>query len=292
MRVYMHFLKVLFSPITALLGFIQKYFKSLLFLLVLFFLFSTADPEGLRQPNLMKVYLSGPIMESDSLLEQLKEAEKEHIKGVLFVVDSPGGAVPPSIEIAEAIKRLKKKKPVIAYAAGTMASGSYYASIYADKIIANRGAMIGSIGVIMQGYNIAEIMQKVGIKEQTISKGTYKQMGTMTREWNSAEKAELDRLIDDTYRMFVSDVAKARGLDINNSKTFADAHVFSASRAMKVGLVDTLGTLYDAQKEVEKETKVSNPIWNSQSRMDKLLSRVVQESSAKIFSLISGLKAY
>ncbi len=288
----MHFLKVLFSPITSLLEFIQKYFKSLIFLLVLFFIFSSADPEGLRQPNLMKVYLSGPIMESESVLSQLKKAEKREIKGVLFVVDSPGGAVPPSIEIAEAIKRLKKKKPVIAYAKGTMASGSYYASIYADKIIANRGSMIGSIGVIMQGYNIAEIMQKVGVKEQTISKGTYKQMGTMTRAWNSAEKAELDRLIGDTYAMFVSDVAQARGLDVNKSKTFADAHVFSAQRAMKVGLVDALGTLYDAQKEVENEAKVRKPIWNSQSRMDKLLSRVVQESSAKIFSLFSGLKAY
>ncbi len=288
----MHFLKVLFSPITGLLGFIQKYFKSLIFLLILFFLFSTADPEGLREPNLMKIHLSGPIFESESVLERIKEAEKKHIKGVLFVVDSPGGAVSPSIEIAEALKRLKAKKPVVAYAAGTMASGSYYASIYCDKIIANRGSMIGSIGVIMQGYNVADIMEKVGLKEQTISRGKYKQMGTMTREWNVDEKAELNRLIDDTYEMFVGDVAKARGLDINNSKAFADAHVFSAARAKSVGLVDELGTLYDAQKLVETKSKVQKPIWNSESRMDKILSKVVQESSAKIYTLFSGLKAY
>ncbi len=288
----MHFLKVLFSPITGLLEFIQKYFKSLIFLLILFFLFSTTDPEGLREPNLMKIHLSGPIFESESILERIKEAEKKHIKGVLFVVDSPGGAVSPSIEIAEALKRLKEKKPVVAYAAGTMASGSYYASIYCDKIIANRGSMIGSIGVIMQGYNVAEIMKKIGLKEQTISKGKYKQMGTMTREWNRDEKAELDRLIGDTYEMFVSDVAKARGLDINNSKAFADAHIFSASRAKSVGLVDELGTLFDAQKLVEMKSKVQQPIWNSESRMDKILSKVVQESSAKIYALFSGLKAY
>jgi protease-4 len=288
----MHFLKLLFSPITGLLGFIQKYFKSLLFLLVLFLIFSNTDPEHLRQPNLMKIELMGPIMESETVLERIKEAQKKHIKGVLFVVDSPGGAVAPSIEIAEALKRLKKEKPVIAYAAGTMASGSYYASIYADKIIANRGAMIGSIGVIMQGLNIAEVMEKVGVKEQTIAKGTYKQMGTMTRAWNPAEKAELDRLIEDTYMMFVSDVAKARGLDINNSKAFADAHVFIAKRAKDVGLIDTLGTLHDAEKLVEKESRVATPVWNSTSRVDKLLSRVVQESSTKIFSVFTGLKAY
>ena len=288
----MNFLKTLFSPLTALLGFIQNYFKSLLFLLILFLFFSATNGDSLRQANLMKIDLSGPIMGSEHILAQIEEAEDSMIKGVLLVVDSPGGSVPPSIEIAEAIKRLNTKKPVIAYAAGTMASGSYYASIYADKIIANRGAMIGSIGVIMQGYNIEEIMQKIGVKEQTISKGIYKQMGTMTREWNSVEKAELDRLIGDTYKMFVSDVAEARGLDINNSQTFADAHVFSASRAKSVGLIDGLGTLYDVEKMLEKESKVALPVWSDQSKMQKLLSRVVGESVSSIYTMFSGLKAY
>lgn len=288
----MHFFQTIFAPITGTLGFIQKYFKSLIFLLILFFLFSTTDPEGLREPNLMKIHLEGPIFESNTLLTRIKEAEKKYIKGVLLVVDSPGGAVSPSIEIAEALKRLKEKKPVVAYAAGTMASGSYYASIYCDKIIANRGAMIGSIGVIMQGYNVADIMEKVGLQEQTISRGKYKQMGTITRAWNADEKRELDTLIDDTYKMFVRDVAQARGLDINNAEVFADAHVFSASRAKSVGLIDALGTLYDAEKVVEKESGVTTAIWNSESRMDKFLSKVAQESSAKIFSLFSGLKAY
>ena len=135
-------------------------------------------------------------------------------------------------------------------------------------------------------------MQKVEVKEQTISRGIYKQMGTMTREWNAVEKAELDRLIGDTYTMFVSDVAEARGLDVNNSSAFADAHVFSAQRAMSVGLVDELGTLYDAQKEVEKVSKVSAPIWNSESKVDKIMNRIAGESIAKIYALFSGLKAY
>jgi len=92
--------------------------------------------------------------------------------------------------------------------------------------------------------------------------------------------------------MFVSDVAKARGLDFNNSSVFADAHVFSAQRAMSVGLIDALGTLYDAKKEVEKMSKVMLPVWNSESKVDKLLRRVVGESATKIYALFSGLKAY
>ena len=288
----MQFLKTLFSPITALLGFIQNYFKSLIFLLLVFLLFSSQSGD-LRPANLMKIELKGPIFEASLLLDQIQEAEDDDmIKGVLFVVDSPGGSVPPSVEIAEAIKRLKEKKPVVAYAAGTMASGSYYASIYADTIIANRGSMIGSIGVIMQGYNIKEVMDKVGVKEQTISKGTYKQMGTMSREWNAAEKAELDRLIGDTYEMFVHDVATARKLDINQSKNFADAHVFSASRAMKVGLVDQLGTFYSAQKELEKRSGVKEAIWRQESKVDKMMHRVVGEASSQIYTLFAGLKAY
>jgi protease-4 len=289
----LQFLKNIFAPIGAILQFIQTYFKSLLFLLLLFMIFTVTQKEAMVDANLMKIHLSGPIMESAGVLAKIEEAqEDEAIKGVLFVVNSPGGAVPPSIEIAEAIKRLKQHKPVVAYAAGTMASGSYYASIYADEILANRGAMIGSIGVIMQGYNLEEVMQKVGVKEQTISKGIYKQVGTMMREWNAQEKAELDRLIGDTYTMFVGDVAKARGLDINQSSDFADAHIFTAKRAMRVGLIDGLSTLYDAQKRVEAITKVSKPVWRSESRMDKLFSKVLRESVSEVYTIFSGLKAY
>ena len=288
----MEFLKKLFLPITATLGFIQKYFKSMIFLLILFWVFSATAPDTMNRPNLMKIHLAGPIFDSESFLEDIQEAEEKHIKGVLLVVDSPGGSVPPSIEMALAIKRLKAKKPVIAYASGIMASGSYYASIYADKIIANPGAMIGSIGVIMQGMDISEIMEKVGFKEQTVSVGKYKQMGTATREWNEDEKEELNRLIHDTYEMFVSDVANARGLDINKSSEYADAHVFSASRAKSVGLVDEVGSIYEATQALQEVTGVKKPIWKSKDKMDKILDQIAQKGSVAIFSYFNGLKAY
>ncbi len=288
----MEFLKKLFLPITAILGFIQKYFKSMIFLLMLFWLFSATAPDTLNRPNLMKINLYGPIFDSESFLEDIEDAEASNVKGVLLVVDSPGGAVPPSIEMSLAIKRLKAKKPVIAYASGIMASGSYYASIHADKIIANPGAMIGSIGVIMQGMDVSEIMQKIGFKEQTVSVGKYKQMGTATREWNEDEKAELNRLIHDTYDMFVSDVANARGLDINKSSEYADAHVFSASRAKKAGLIDEVGSIYDAIEVLKEATGVKKPIWNSKDKMDKILDRITQKGSIAIFSYFNGLKAY
>ena len=288
----MNFLATLFSPITALLGFIQKYFKSLLFLTILFLIFGAPNTEQMKHSNLMKIELNGPIFDSSRFLEQVKEAEKSHIKGVLLVVNSPGGAVAPSIEMALAIKRLKEKKPVIAYASGIMASGSYYASIYSSKIIANPGAMIGSIGVIFQSPNFKELADKIGIKEQTIKVGKYKQIGTPTRDWLPHEREELETMINDTYDMFVEDVATARGLDINKSSDYADAHVFTARMAKDVGLIDEVGSIYTATKEIEKLSGVSLPTWKKKDKIDKLMDKFIIEGSSKLFSYFYGLKAY
>ncbi len=211
---------------------------------------------------------------------------------MLIVVDSPGGAVAPSVEISLAIKRVQEKKPVIAYAAGMMTSGSYYASIWCDKIISNPGATIGSIGVLFQSANIEELAKKIGIKEQIIKAGKYKQIGTPTREWTEFEKKELQRLIDDTYTMFVKDVAKARKLDIKNSKTFADAHIFSAKRALKVGLIDEIGSIWEAQKEVEKRSGVAVPKWKEKDRFEQFFDKIAQEGASKISSWFFGLQAY
>ena len=131
----MEFLRKLFLPITIPMKFIQDHFKAMIFLLIVVLIFTPATNESLVQNNLQSINLTGPIMEVSEVLEQIEKAHNdEKIKGVLLVVNSPGGAVAPSVEIAYAIKRLKEKKPVIVYAQGILASGSYYASIWADKI--------------------------------------------------------------------------------------------------------------------------------------------------------------
>ncbi len=288
----MNFLAKLFSPITALLAFIQRYFKSILFLTILFLIFGSPSSERMKPSNLMKIELNGPIFDSSRFLDEVKEAEKSHIKGVLLVVNSPGGAVAPSIEMALAIKRLKEKKPVIAYAGGIMASGSYYASIYSSKIIANPGAMIGSIGVIFQSPNFKELADKIGIKEQTIKVGKFKQIGTPTREWLPHEREELETMINDTYDMFVEDVANARGLDINKSSDYADAHVFTARMAKNVGLIDEVGSIYTATKEIEKLSGVSFPTWKKKDKIDKFMDKFIVEGVSKVFGHFYGLKAY
>ncbi len=272
--------KKLFLPITATLGFIQKYFKSMLFLLLLFVLFAPENEQELSPTNLQEIKLVGPIFDTTEVVEQLDKArENSNIKGVLLTVNSPGGTVPPSIEVMEAVKRIKGIKPIVVYASGTLASGSYYASCYADEIIANPGSMVGSIGVIMHGANISGLMQKLGVKSQVIQAGKYKQVGTTDRAWNKAETKELNKVIQDTYKSFVQDVADGRGLDVKDQHKFADAHIFTASQAKDVGLVDRLGVMYDAKNRVAELAEVDKAHWNKEDKFDKLIKKLSAETA-------------
>nr|HIC13322.1 signal peptide peptidase SppA [Sulfurimonas sp.]HIM74735.1 signal peptide peptidase SppA [Campylobacterales bacterium] len=271
----MDFIKKLFLPITVPMKFIQDHFKAMLFLLLLFLLFAPQNEQSLHTNNLQEISLIGLIMDSTEIVSKIDAAANDDsIKGVLLSVNSPGGAVAPSIEIAYAIKRLKKKKPVVAYAKGTIASGSYYASIWADEIIANPGSIVGSIGVIMKGADLSEVMQKIGIKTQGVHAGKYKELGTTDRPWSDYEVNELNKVIQGTYDMFTQDVADARGLDLKKRDFYANAHIFTAKQAMKVGLVDSLGVSFDAKKRVVELSRVKDPIWNKEDKFDKLLKKL------------------
>ncbi|WP_294954329.1 signal peptide peptidase SppA [Sulfurovum sp.] len=282
----------MFERISDGIKWIGDHFKGLLFLLIVLILVMPKSESELKPANLQEIRLSGPIISSDKVVREIEKAQKDpDIKGVLFNVNSPGGSVPPSIEIAYAIKELKKHKPVIAYASGIMASGSYYASIYANRIIANPGSVIGSIGVIMESPDLAGIMKKVGISMQVVKEGTYKEAGTPTRKWTPKEREELQRLTKDTYELFVSDVAKARGLDINRSKTYADAHIFSSKRAKKAGLIDEIGTMHTAKTEIAALAKVKKPVWKEKDKLDAFLESFGTQSLVKLQGYFYGLKS-
>ena len=292
-----NFLKMLFSPIIAILDFITKYFKTIVFLTIMYFIVVPSDEnivDGNIHANLQKIELTGPIMDVSKVLEDIQKAkEDKNIKGVLFVVDSPGGSVAPSVELAYAIKELREIKPVIAYASGVIASGSYYASIWANQIIANPGSMVGSIGVIMQGVNTEELMKKIGVSTQTVKAGKYKESGTPTRKWFDYEEKQLQSVIDDTYNMFISDVASARNLDVKNHTLYADAKIFTSKQAKNVGLVDEVATLSYAQDSLIKLAKVEKPVWMKEDKFEKFMNKLVSEAISNIsMNLLSGLKAY
>ncbi|MDS1314035.1 signal peptide peptidase SppA [Aliarcobacter butzleri] len=291
------FFRKLFSPVIAILDFITKYFKTIVFLTIIYVVFFNSDEERITTKstaNLQKIELVGPIIDVSKTLENIEKAKTDtNIKGVLFVVDSPGGAVAPSVEVAYAIKELKQIKPVVVYASGVIASGSYYASIWADKIIANPGSMVGSIGVIMQGVNTKELMDKIGIQTQTVKAGKYKESGTPTRKWTEFEEKQLQSVIDDTYNMFITDVATARNLDIKNYTSFADAKIFTSKQAKDVGLVDEVANITVAQRTLAELSKVENPVWKKEDKFEKFMDKLVSEAVSQIsMNFVTGLKAY
>ncbi|MFC3846982.1 signal peptide peptidase SppA [Helicobacter baculiformis] len=271
----------IFKIITAPLDFITKYFKSLVFLGVLAFFFLGDRHDMHSTPNLATLHLYGPIFESASFQEQIQTIlEEPSIKGVLLVIDSPGGSISASVELSDLIAELNKEIPVVAYVRGVMASGSYYAGMMAHKVYANRGALIGSIGVIFEGADVSALMDKLGIKTQGIAKGQYKEVGTFTRAWTSQEKQYLNNLLDAQYQMFVNDVARARHLDPKSAPSFAEGKIFSAQQALDLKLIDKIGTYQQAVSELQTLSGVKKPIWFQKDKweifMDKLLKSTSQ----------------
>ncbi|EAL7723888.1 signal peptide peptidase SppA [Campylobacter jejuni] len=279
----MQILKSFFKALGCGIKFINTYFKTFVLLLIVIWILMPSANSSSNLANLERIDLKGEIFDSSAVLEKIINAKNDsNIKGVLFVVDSPGGAFAPSMELALAIKDLKIKKPVLVYASGTMASGSYLAGVGANKILANPASFIGSIGVIMQGADLSGLANKLGIKEQTIQAGEFKSAGTFARAWNENERNFLQGLIDQSYDLFTGFVAKERALDLNKKDQWANARVFLAAKAKELGLVDELSNYENAKKELEKLANVSNPVWKEEDKIDKFLNRLEGQTSSLI----------
>ncbi|ASE85826.1 signal peptide peptidase SppA [Campylobacter jejuni] len=279
----MQILKSFFKALGCGIKFINTYFKTFVLLLIVIWILMPSANSSSNLANLERIDLKGEIFDSSEVLEKIINAKNDsNIKGVLFVIDSPGGAFAPSMELALAIKDLKIKKPVLVYASGTMASGSYLAGVGANKILANPASFIGSIGVIMQGADLSGLANKLGIKEQTIQAGEFKSAGTFARAWNENERNFLQGLIDQSYDLFTGFVAKERALDLNKKDQWANARVFLAAKAKELGLIDELSNYENAKKELEKLANVSNPIWKEEDKIDKFLNRLEGQASSLI----------
>ena len=269
------------------IGFVNTNFKALVLILIVLFVLGSVQDTEIEEPNLAKLYLNTPIFSANSIESQIQNIKKNpSIKGVLLVIDSPGGSVSASIEVADMLKKLGEDLPVVAYVQGSMASGSYYAGMYASEIVANRGALIGSIGVIFSGYNISQLLETLGIQEQVLKKGTYKEVGTMSRQWSEQEREFLDNLLDEQYTMFVDDVKQARGQRLTqDSEAFAQGKIFSAKAALELGLIDRVGSLHDATEILKERANVSEAVWLKKSKVDSYLEQFQDSLISKVLSL-------
>jgi len=174
----------------------------------------------------------------------LEQAADPAIKAVVVSVNSPGGSVVASDEIYHAL--VKFDKPVVIWMGETAASGGYYISCGGDYVFAHPDTLTGSIGVISQFLNAEELMQKVGVDAVVITSGPVKDIGSPFREMTEEEQALWKGIIDETYEGFVELVAQARDLPVEQVRELADGSVYTGRQALKLGLVDGVGTLDDA----------------------------------------------
>ncbi len=190
------------------------------------------------------------------LKDMLKKAEKDpFIKAVLVRIDSPGGSVTASDLIYTELKRFKErtKKKVVAVCMGTAASGGYYAAMATDHIVVHPTTITGSIGVISMYPDLSGLAKLARVDMRVLKSGDHKDLGSMWREMDPAERKILQDVVNDMYERFLKVVAEGRPkLGAEKIRQLADGRIYTASQAVEQGLADEIGYIEDAFKKAQE----------------------------------------
>lgn len=195
--------------------------------------------------------LTGPSATPETLRSQLDQAAEDDLtKAVILEVNSPGGGLVASDEMRRAILDFKKEtgKPVVVSMQDVAASGGYWISTPADRIVAHPATITGSIGVIFSYLNYGEALNKLGIEEEVIKSGKFKDIGSPTNELTPEERKILKSFIDEGYDQFVEVISKGRDIPEDRVRKIGDGRIYTGLQAKNLGLVDGLGTLDDAAR--------------------------------------------
>ncbi|MDD5492771.1 MAG: signal peptide peptidase SppA [bacterium] len=197
-----------------------------------------------RQYSMFPGFLSG----SDAIVDRLRKIDKnKYIKAVVLRINSPGGSTGASQEIYEEVKKLRQNGKKIVVSMGDVgASGAYYISCAADRIIANPSTITGSIGVIFNFGNMQELFKKIGVKMEVVKSGKSKDIGAYWRSPEESERKLLQGLIDNSYEQFIKVIVDGRKMTYDQVKQLADGSIFTGEQALNKGLIDQLGNLPDA----------------------------------------------
>lgn len=220
------------------------------------------------------IEVTGTIMDSKKTLKELNAfAEKDHIKAIVLRIDSPGGAVGPSQEIYDAVKRIKAKKKIVASMGSLAASGGYYIACATDKIYANPGTLTGSIGVIMEMPNVQGLLKWAGVEMNTIKAGKLKDSGSPFRDMTPEERDYFEGVLADVHGQFIDAVASGRKLTVEEVKPLADGRIFSGRQAKEAKLVDELGGIEAAVADAAKLGGISGEPKTEYPKKDRKLLR-------------------
>ena len=206
------------------------------------------------------VDLEGVILSPKIVVQQLKRfADDDSVKAIMIHVNSPGGGVAASEEIYREVKRIRdeKKKRIVASIESVGASGAYYVASATNKIYADQGSIVGSIGVISQSMNYGELLKWAKLKDVTMKAGEFKDTGNPSRDMTPAEQQYLQALIDNMHGQFISAVAEGRKMKFEDVKAIANGKVWTGQQALDMKMVDEITDFEGAVKDTAKSVGIS-----------------------------------
>ncbi|HEX4424821.1 MAG TPA: signal peptide peptidase SppA [Terriglobales bacterium] len=206
------------------------------------------------------VDLDGVILDSTTVVGQLKKfGDDDSIKAIIIHVNSPGGGVAASEEIYSEVKRIRdeKKKRIVSSISTVGASGAYYVSSATNKIYADNGSVVGSIGVISEWVNYGDLMRWAKLKPEVLTVGEFKDTGDPSREMTPAERAYMQSLIDNMYGQFVQAVADGRHAKFDDIKSIANGKVWTGQQALSMHMIDQVADFEAAVDDTAKSVGIS-----------------------------------
>src|ERR1022692_2587720 len=222
------------------------------------------------------VDLDGVILSPQPVVGQLKKfADDSSIKAIILHVNSPGGGVAASEEIYREVKRIRdeKKKRIVASIETVGASGAYYVASATNKIYADKGSVVGSIGVIAEWVNYGELLRWAKLNPITMKAGEFKDTGSPTREMTPAEREYMQSLIDNMHGQFIQAVADGRHAKVEEIRAIANGKVWTGEESLPLKLVDQLTDFEGAVKDTARAVNISGEptlVWPPKERRSGL----------------------
>lgn len=183
---------------------------------------------------------------ADSIIKSLRKAVKdEHTKGVILHANSPGGSPVQSHYVYEEIRKIKKeypKTPIYAVVGDICASGCYYIASASDKIFVSQASLVGSIGVIMDGFGFVDTMEKFGIERRVLTAGAHKAMLDPFSPRKDDETQFMQRLLEQVHQQFIKAVKDGRGDRLKDSPDLFSGLVWTGEEGIKLGIADAYGS--------------------------------------------------
>src|SRR5437660_8970261 len=205
------------------------------------------------------VDLEGVILSPNPVVQQLKKfGDDDSIKAIILHVNSPGGGVAASEEIYREVKRIRddKKKRIVAAIETVGASGAYYVSSATNKIFADNGSIVGSIGVIAEWVNYGDLLHWAKLKDITLKAGEFKDTGSPTRDLTPAEREYMQSLIDNMHGQFIQAVADGRKVKFEDVKAIANGKVWTREQALSMKLNDQVGEFQAAVDDTARSVGI------------------------------------